>query len=213
MTLLRLHVDALHLREDDLDVFLVAEDFAQRPGDVGGREAGRGHLIEQRLEEVVVAAVDERHVHLLALELLDGFQPAEAAADDDDARAAGARPARRASVRGGLSGWAAAGRRAGSVVAVLIDTDAPDEVRCARIRSSGIGAAGQGELVKYFTNSACAPAGAEITCGGPAPRRPFAPASASPLAHGPAHPRNRSARHARPRPGLARQSARDDRAT
>ena len=32
-------------------------------GDLGGREAGRGHLVEQRLEEVVVAAVEDAHPH------------------------------------------------------------------------------------------------------------------------------------------------------
>ena len=38
----------------------LAEDRAQRPGDVGGRQLGRRHLVQQRLELVVVVPVDQR---------------------------------------------------------------------------------------------------------------------------------------------------------
>ena len=57
-----------------------------------GGQARRRHLVKERLEEVVVAAVDERHIDVLALELLDRFQPGEPSADDDDLRAVGRRP-------------------------------------------------------------------------------------------------------------------------
>ena len=43
-----------------------------------------GHLVEQRLEQVVVAAVDQRDVDRLAAEEAGREEPAEAAADDDD---------------------------------------------------------------------------------------------------------------------------------
>ena len=48
--------------------------------------AGR-HLVEQRLEQVEVAPVDQRQAHLWrhARALLRGVQPGEPAADDDDA--------------------------------------------------------------------------------------------------------------------------------
>ena len=50
-----------------------------------GRERGRRHLVEQRLEQVVVAPVDDGDVDVGALQLLDGGDAAKAAADDDDA--------------------------------------------------------------------------------------------------------------------------------
>ena len=48
-----------------------------------GQRAGR-HLVEQRLEQVVVHPVDERHVDVGAAQLARGGEPAEAAADDHD---------------------------------------------------------------------------------------------------------------------------------
>ena len=67
---------------------LAAQHPADRRGDVARRQAGRGHLIQQRLEDVVVVAVDQRHAHRRAPERLGGNQPAEAAADDHDMRGA-----------------------------------------------------------------------------------------------------------------------------
>ena len=55
-----------------------------RVGDVVGVEAGRGHLVEQRLEEVVVVGVDEHDVDGGAAQRLGGAEPAEAGPDHDD---------------------------------------------------------------------------------------------------------------------------------
>jgi hypothetical protein len=52
-------VDADGAAEQDLDVALAAEDRADRVRDLGGAEAGHRHLVEQRLKQVVVAAVDD----------------------------------------------------------------------------------------------------------------------------------------------------------
>ena len=41
---------------------LAAQDAPDRRGDLGGRQPGGRHLVEQRLEQVVVRAVDQRHV-------------------------------------------------------------------------------------------------------------------------------------------------------
>ena len=60
------------------------ENGADRPGDVGGRERCRRHLIEQRLEHVVIAPVHERHVDVAAGKPLRSCEPAEAGADDHD---------------------------------------------------------------------------------------------------------------------------------
>ena len=38
------------------------KDSAQRPGDIAGRQRGSGHLVEQRLKQVMIGAVDEQHV-------------------------------------------------------------------------------------------------------------------------------------------------------
>ena len=58
---------------------------AQRRRDLAlGEDAGR-HLVEQRLEQVVVGAVDERDLDRRALQRLGRVEPAEATADDDDA--------------------------------------------------------------------------------------------------------------------------------
>ena len=85
--LVRRDVDRHGLREQHAGVGLAAQDGADRVRDVGGREPGSRDLVEQRLEEMVVAAVDERHVHRRAAERLGGGEAAEAAADDHDVRA------------------------------------------------------------------------------------------------------------------------------
>ena len=61
---------------------------ARRIGDgaVARRQRARRHLVEQRLEQVVVRAVDQRHVDVGAPQPLRGGKPAEAAADDHDPR-------------------------------------------------------------------------------------------------------------------------------
>ena len=57
---------------------------AHRVGHVVGVQAGRGHLVEQRLEGVEVVGVDERHVDRGVAERLGRRQAAEAGADDHD---------------------------------------------------------------------------------------------------------------------------------
>ena len=48
------------------------------------RQPGRGDLVEQRLEQVMVLAVDERHPHPRMSERARGEEPAEPAPHDDD---------------------------------------------------------------------------------------------------------------------------------
>ena len=63
----------------------LAEELAQRVRDVARRELRGRHLVEQRLELVVVVAVDQRDVHVVVLGQPPGAADAgEAAADDDD---------------------------------------------------------------------------------------------------------------------------------
>ena len=75
----RLHgkTAAVEINPDDLAerngrVALITQHLAERRRDVAfGEESGR-HLVEQRLEQVVVGAVDERDVDIGARELLGG---------------------------------------------------------------------------------------------------------------------------------------------
>ena len=72
------------LGELDLDVALTAKDVADRRGDLALREDARGHLVEQRLEQVVVDPVDQGHLDWGAPQEACGEEPTEAASDDDD---------------------------------------------------------------------------------------------------------------------------------
>ena len=60
-------IDALDLLHQHGRVLLRGQDAPDRHGDLRGREPGRRHLIEQRLEQMVVAAVDDGDVDIGAL--------------------------------------------------------------------------------------------------------------------------------------------------
>jgi hypothetical protein len=83
-----LGVHLLHRGHEHRGVPLFAQEPADGHGDVARGQHRRRHLVEQRLEEVVVRAVDDRHVHRGALELLRRLDPREPAADDHHVRAA-----------------------------------------------------------------------------------------------------------------------------
>src|SRR2546429_428410 len=50
------------------------------------RKRGGCHLIEKRLEQMVIRPVDYGDAHLFARQLLGRFEPAKSSADDHDAR-------------------------------------------------------------------------------------------------------------------------------
>jgi hypothetical protein len=52
--------------------------------DVSRREGGRSDLVEERLKEVIVVAVDDQQLYGRAAQRSRGEQAAEAAADDHD---------------------------------------------------------------------------------------------------------------------------------
>ncbi len=64
-------IDADRGLEDDATVALAAEDGADRDGDLGRAEAGHGDLIQQRLEQVVIAPVERGD-----LEVVGAAEPA-----------------------------------------------------------------------------------------------------------------------------------------
>ncbi len=88
-------VDAGHGPPQHANSAVVTKQSADRKGDVAGREAGRCHLIEQGLEQVIVVAIDQRDVDRLILQAACAFQAAKPGADDDDMRTF-AQPHRRA---------------------------------------------------------------------------------------------------------------------
>jgi len=87
----RRQIDLLDLREHHSRVPLVAQDRADRLRDVRRRERRGCHLVEQRLEEMVVVAVDDQHVSGRARQCPRGEQAAETTTDDDDLRSTGPR--------------------------------------------------------------------------------------------------------------------------
>src|SRR5258706_8920524 len=80
-----LGVEVDRLAEEHGHVLAAPEDAPERLRDLARRQRARRDLVEQRLEQVVVVAVNERDVEpIVATETLRGVQPGEAAADDDD---------------------------------------------------------------------------------------------------------------------------------
>src|SRR4029079_15651312 len=80
---------ALSIHADDLgkqhfDVFLVPENPADTTRDTTRRERRACHLIQQRLKEVVVPAIEKRHLDWDVSERTSGVQAAESAADNHD---------------------------------------------------------------------------------------------------------------------------------
>ena len=76
-------IEAGHLGQLDSNVAVLAHDVAQRLGDLSRRQHSRGDLVQQGLEEVVVAAVDQRHVDGSVPEGADGGQATESPSDND----------------------------------------------------------------------------------------------------------------------------------
>ena len=70
--------------EQHAHVLLPPENPPDRRGDIAGRQSGRRHLVEQRLEQVVIAAVEQGDADRRALQRLSGGEPAEPSADDHD---------------------------------------------------------------------------------------------------------------------------------
>ena len=79
-------VDGGHLAHQHRQVAardLIAQDVADGRRDGGRRQAGRGHLVEQGLEKVVVGAVDDDDFDVRVRQGFGRLQATEAATDDD----------------------------------------------------------------------------------------------------------------------------------
>jgi len=80
-----LGIDVHGFTEEDFDIFLVTEDGAEGGGDFSGRERAGGYLVEEWLEEVEVAFVEEGDVGVSAVEGLGGHEARETSSQDEDA--------------------------------------------------------------------------------------------------------------------------------
>ena len=60
---LALEVKAAHLGQTHAHVLFLAHDVPQRGGDLARREHARGRLVEEGLEQVMIAPVDQSDVH------------------------------------------------------------------------------------------------------------------------------------------------------
>ena len=78
-------IDRPRFGEQNLDVPLVAKMRRMGDGDVAGVQGGGGHLVEQRLEQVMVASVDERHLDVGLGQLPRRVEPAEPSPHDHHA--------------------------------------------------------------------------------------------------------------------------------
>ena len=77
-------VQADGLAEDDRRVALLAQDRAQRLGDIARRQRAGRDLVEQRLEQVEIAPVDQREADLrIDAQAPRRIQAGEPATDDD----------------------------------------------------------------------------------------------------------------------------------
>ena len=83
---LLLHVDRRSLGEQDRGVFLMRHHRADGVGDVTRVQRRGGHLVEQRLEEVIVPAIEHGDAHRRSPQRLGRVQTPEPSAQDDDAR-------------------------------------------------------------------------------------------------------------------------------
>src|SRR5262249_46174405 len=79
-------VEPGHLAEDHRGVALSSEDAANRGGDLPRAQDRRRHLIQQRLEQMMVLTIDQDDVDLGLPEGLRGGEATEASPHDHDAR-------------------------------------------------------------------------------------------------------------------------------
>ena len=83
------HVNRARLAQQHFDIVVLGKNLANRRGNFRRRDSGGRHLVQQRLEGVVIRAVHHGDVERKTRQLLRGVQAAKAAADDHDLLAQG----------------------------------------------------------------------------------------------------------------------------
>jgi hypothetical protein len=84
---LAITIDACDCAQQYPGVALASDQASNRPGDVGGRQPCRRHLVKQWLKEVMVLLVDQGDVRRRFGKPLRDSQAAKASAKDDHAGA------------------------------------------------------------------------------------------------------------------------------
>src|SRR5260370_464593 len=79
-------VNASYFSEENGRVPVFTKNAANRRPDLAGREYRSRNLVEERLKQVVIGAVDEKDARGRVLQRLGGCQAAESATDDHDNR-------------------------------------------------------------------------------------------------------------------------------
>ena len=82
---LGLRIDAGHGGKQGRDLVTAAQQIADRPGDLGGRQRGGGDLVQQRLEQMMVAPVDQRDARPARRQADRSLPGRRTGADDHDA--------------------------------------------------------------------------------------------------------------------------------
>src|SRR3984893_14030404 len=77
-------VDALNLGQQHAEVFLFRLKLPDRRRNLGWRQDSGGDLVQERLEDMVITAVDQRYFDIGALERPGRRDTGETAADDQD---------------------------------------------------------------------------------------------------------------------------------
>jgi hypothetical protein len=77
-------VDIRDVRRDHVDRGMLLEDGPVGPGDVLSGQLGTGHLVEQRLELVVVVVIHECHLDVPISQLEGTGHPGEPPAENQD---------------------------------------------------------------------------------------------------------------------------------
>ena len=77
-------IEVHHLSEQYGRILMRTQYSPQRRRDFPGRQRAGRCLIEQRLKEVKIAAVDQRNLHRCMAQRFSRIQTAESSADDDD---------------------------------------------------------------------------------------------------------------------------------
>jgi hypothetical protein len=70
------------VREQHFDVLLPAENPPDRRSDLSRRKRRAGHLIQERLKDVMVPTIEQRNLYRYVSERPSGIQAAESASDD-----------------------------------------------------------------------------------------------------------------------------------
>jgi hypothetical protein len=79
-------IDRLDVGEQHLDISLTAQHPADRRGNVAWRQRRGRHLVEKRLKEMIVVAIEDRDADRRTRQRARGLEPAESTADDHDVR-------------------------------------------------------------------------------------------------------------------------------